>query len=361
MYIFLMSGLVCASTLAEKGVSVTVFESARGPGGRMSQRREKTEDGKELYFDHGASYFTVNDHSVHDLVDKWEAAGLVAEWKGPFGSFDVSSGKLIAELGNSLKRYVGVPGMNSICEYICSQPGVEAKFGVTVVKLQWGKKEGFWDLRDLHLASIGKFDAVVASDKYLAYPRFTVQNAFPPPLESAEISELVPKLQTVLASSCFAVMLAFSNPLTSIPVNGYTIVGSKVLSWAACDSRKPGRFKSGSECWVLHSTAEYANEIISKTGLEKPPSDDILTNVKNELFQEFQKTAPDIPSPFFMKVHRWGSALPTSILANNDKCLWIENKRLVVCGDFCVAPDVEGAILSGLAAASKLLQIRGSL
>lgn len=34
-----VSGAVCASSLAKNGVSVTIFESARGPGGRMSQRR----------------------------------------------------------------------------------------------------------------------------------------------------------------------------------------------------------------------------------------------------------------------------------------------------------------------------------
>jgi ribulose 1,5-bisphosphate synthetase/thiazole synthase len=34
-----ISGAVCASTLARNGVSVTIFDSGRGPGGRMSQRR----------------------------------------------------------------------------------------------------------------------------------------------------------------------------------------------------------------------------------------------------------------------------------------------------------------------------------
>lgn len=34
-----VSGAVCASALAKNGISVTLFESARGPGGRMSQRR----------------------------------------------------------------------------------------------------------------------------------------------------------------------------------------------------------------------------------------------------------------------------------------------------------------------------------
>lgn len=355
-----VSGAVCASSLAEKGIAVTVFESARGPGGRMSQRRERSEDGNELCFDHGAPCFTVKDPGVRDLVHKWQAAGLVAEWKGPFGTFDAASGQFISQLEDSAKRYVGVPGMNSICKAICSQPGVEAKFGVTVAKVEWSREGGIWDLRGLQGESIGHYDAVVASDKNLASSRFTAQTGLPPPLDSAELPELVQKMQTVLASSCFALMLAFSHPLTMISVNGYNVRGSKILSWASCDSRKPGRSNNGSECWVLHSTAEYANHIISQTGLKKP-SDDVLNMVRRDLFSEFQKTIPHMPSPFFMKAHRWGSALPTTISAKEDKCLWLDNKRFAVCGDFCVAPDVEGAILSGLAAASKLSQVHNSL
>nr|KJB06804.1 hypothetical protein B456_001G195300 [Gossypium raimondii] len=33
-----ISGSVCAATLARNGISVTLFDSAKGPGGRMSQR-----------------------------------------------------------------------------------------------------------------------------------------------------------------------------------------------------------------------------------------------------------------------------------------------------------------------------------
>ncbi|GJP31436.1 hypothetical protein CLOM_g12265 [Closterium sp. NIES-68] len=36
-----ISGLVAASILAERGAHVAVFDLGRGPGGRMSQRREK--------------------------------------------------------------------------------------------------------------------------------------------------------------------------------------------------------------------------------------------------------------------------------------------------------------------------------
>ncbi|KAK8261236.1 hypothetical protein V6Z12_D13G173500 [Gossypium hirsutum] len=90
-----ISGSVCAATLARNGISVTLFYSARGPGGRMSQRREISEDGRELLFDHGAPYFTVTNPDVLSVVTEWESRGLVAEWKSNFGSFDCFTNKIV--------------------------------------------------------------------------------------------------------------------------------------------------------------------------------------------------------------------------------------------------------------------------
>ncbi|XP_010258648.1 PREDICTED: uncharacterized protein LOC104598324 isoform X2 [Nelumbo nucifera] len=303
-----ISGAVCASVLARNGVSVTVFESGRGPGGRMSQRRETTEDGKELFFDHGAPFFNVSDNNVMNLVHEWEARGLVAEWKETFRSFDCISCKFVdTEKDGSGKKYVGVPGMNSICRAMCHEAGVEAKFGITVGRLEWLDDINSWSLISLDGQNLGHFDGVVASDKNAVSPRFTGVTRRPPPLDLSLFPELALKLQDVPVHSCFALMLAFSEPLTSIPVKGISFRNSEVLSWAFCDSSKPGR-SATSECWVLHSTAAYAKAVIRETGLQKP-SNEALTKVVEELFEEFQNTGLDIPQPFFMKAHRWRLAL----------------------------------------------------
>ncbi|XP_043690328.1 renalase isoform X2 [Telopea speciosissima] len=351
-----ISGAVCASALARNGVAVTVFESARGPGGRMSQRREISEDGTELFFDHGAPFFTVSDNDVMGLVHEWEARGLVAEWKEKFGSFDCISAKFVDfEKEGSCKKYVGVPGMNSICRAMCQEPGVDAKFGVTVGRLEWLEDKNSWLLTGLDGQSLGYFDGVVASDKNTVSPRFTHVTGRPPPLDVSLAPELAQKLKEVPVHPCFALMLAFSEPLSSVPVKGFSFKNSDVLSQALCDSSKPGRPQM-SECWVLHSTAEYAKGVISQTGLQKP-SNTTLTKVAEELFQEFRSSGLHLPDPFFVKAHRWGSAFPAAVIAAEQKCLWDGEKRLAICGDFCVGPNVEGAVLSGMRAAAKLLEM----
>ncbi|XP_054815292.1 uncharacterized protein LOC129315540 isoform X2 [Prosopis cineraria] len=326
-----ISGAVCASTLARNGVPVTLFESARGPGGRMSQRRENTEDGKELLFDHGAPFFSVSTSEALSLVHEWESRGLVSEWKEKFSSFDFCTGKFTdTEQEGSCMRYVGAPGMNSICKALCNENGVESKFGVSIGKIEWSDDDHLWSLMGLEGQILGQFKGIVASDKNIVSPRFTEVSGRLPPLDL----NLVPELST------------------EIPFKGFSVKNSNILRWAHCESSKPGR-STHSERWVLHSTAEYAEQIIAQTGLKKP-SDTTLKKVADELFQEFQSTGLNKSQPFFKKAHRWGSAFPAASIAPEGKCLWDRNKRLAICGDFCVSPNVEGAIASGLAAASKL-------
>ncbi|KAL8264221.1 hypothetical protein R6Q59_022351 [Mikania micrantha] len=346
-----ISGAVCASNLAKNGIAVSLFESARGPGGRMSRRREIAEDGRELYFDHGAPYFSATNTDVEEMIRVWESRGLVAEWKQNFGSFDFITKKFVNFDKEGLnKKYVGIPGMNTICRALCHEPGIESKFGVMVGTIEWLENKDLWSLKDKDGHDLGQFNGVVTSDKSTFSQRFTQVTGKPPPLDLNMIPGFADIIKDVAVRPCFALMVAFENPLSSIPLKGFSFENSEVLSWAFCESSKPGRSTS-SERWVLHSTEQYAENIITKSGLQKP-SNAALTEIAEELFQEFQRTGLDISQPFFKKAHRWGSAFPVTSTAKNEKCIWDGKKLLAICGDFCVSPNVEGAILSGFTAAS---------
>jgi hypothetical protein len=52
----------------------------------------------------------------------------------------------------------------------------------------------------------------------------------------------------------------------------------------------------------------------------------------------------------FAQVHRWGGAFPEAPLGA--PCLRADGAALAACGDFCLGGGVEGAALSGRAAAA---------
>ena len=55
---------------------------------------------------------------------------------------------------------------------------------------------------------------------------------------------------------------------------------------------------------MVHSTEEYANGIINQAGLGKP-SNELLNAVANDLLTGFHTVVPNLPSPSYMKAHRW--------------------------------------------------------
>ena len=93
-----ISGLMCARTLLDHGIDVTVFEKGRGVGGRMATRR--TDDG--LQFDHGAQYFTVRDERFERYVDSWLQDGIVATLGRPHLQSRQRSRRVEAEGNGSL-------------------------------------------------------------------------------------------------------------------------------------------------------------------------------------------------------------------------------------------------------------------
>jgi predicted NAD/FAD-dependent oxidoreductase len=68
------AGLSAARTLADRGLSVTVVDKARGVGGRIATRRL----GDGLPYDHGATLFEPVTGAFRRRLLAWEAEGLVA-------------------------------------------------------------------------------------------------------------------------------------------------------------------------------------------------------------------------------------------------------------------------------------------
>ncbi len=315
-----MSGLVCASTLAGKGYQVAVFEKSRGVGGRMSTRRA----GKSLQFDHGAQYFTVRDPRFLDCVTAWLRDGVAARWDGRIVSMKDG---VIKDEKSDTDRFVATPRMSAICQHLARGICVELETEVAPpvrIGNQWRLVSGSQEL--------GRFDIVIVSA---------------PPAQSCCLLEAAPeladKVRTVKMHGCWAMMLALSGP-SEVEFSGAFIQGSPI-SWIARDSDKPQRADKP-ETWVVHASSDWTDRHLDLT----------VEQVQHLLLNEFWKvTRIKSQSLQFHAAHRWLYALPPEPLA--ERCQFDDARQIGTCGDWCAGPRVEGAFLSGLAAAEHVLAV----
>ena len=313
-----ISGITCAKALAEQGLRVVIFEKSRGVGGRMATRR--TPEG--LRFDHGAQYFTVRDKKFACEVAEWERLGHAALWQGVIGT--LQSGTFEPK-ENTKRRYVGVPSMNSVCKHLAQ--GVDVRLSTRVQPPKFDGKQ--WRLQDESGDELGEFESLVVSA-----PAAQTSTLL------AEATKIRNAADSVKMNGCWALMLAFERPLP-LEFDG-AFVENSPLSWVSRNSSKPARETSGS--WVLHASADWSEKHI----------DDSPEQVMPKLVKAFWDATGIGPvDPAFCTAHRWRYAIPVKPLES--RCLEDCEKRAIACGDWCAGPRVEGAFLSGLAAAERLL------
>ena len=311
-----LAGLTCARVLQDHGLDVTLFDKGRAPGGRMSRRRAEP-----FAFDHGAQYFTVRDPVFRRYVESWREDGVVDVWQGrpvmlgPDGIQDV-------EMPD--ERYVGVPGMNAIAKHLAADLDVRA--GIEVSGLV--RDEGGWRIEASGLTEAVHVDLVV-----LAIP----------PVQATSLLSAAPdiagRLSDVEMSPCWAVMLGFDERL-DLPFDAAK-VSDGPIAWLARNSSKPMR--DGAESWVLHAEPGW-----TETNLEANAED-----VLPLLLASFRELTEISTAPTYAKAHRWRYALAHRPLG--DVCLFDQDLRLGVSGDWCLAGRVEAAFQSGAALAGRIL------
>ena len=314
-----ISGLICARTLGDHGLNVKLFEKSNGLGGRMATRR--TDHG--ISFDHGAQYFTVRDSRFQHSVDSWVHDGIVKSWNGRIVTLVEGS---IREDKSNTQRYVASPGMNGIGKHLATD--LDVNLQTTVAPLQRvGNK---WQLVSDDGRELGDFDVVAV--------------ATPAP-QAATLMQAVPQLasraERVVMRGCWCVMLSTTEPLR-LDFDG-AFISQSPLTWIARDSSKPNRAHD-CQTWVLHASPDWTESHIEAS------KDD----VERQLIQEFWRATGHVPTPLHMSMsHRWRYATPVQSLADN--CLFEPKMLIGACGDWCAGPRVEGAFLSGIALAGRIL------
>ena len=100
-----IAGSTIANLLSKK-YTVEIFDKARGPGGRSSNRRYK----KNLSFDHGVQYISPKNKLFKKFVLNLKKKNVLKIWGGNHIDLNLKS-------GNSSK-YIGKKGNNDIAKFL---------------------------------------------------------------------------------------------------------------------------------------------------------------------------------------------------------------------------------------------------
>lgn len=264
-------GLVLAQELSRLG-AVTVFEKARGVGGRMSTRYAGA-----FYFDHGAQCFTARTPAFQQFLEPFMQSGTVAQWHG--NVLNLQPGAPTSPRPWHEPHYVCAPNMNSLCKALAVSLNVRT--GTELAPLGEKRPDG-WHLYDHSGQPVGVYDWVIST----APPAQTLN------LMGSYIPETAP-LRTATLKACYALMLGFTTPSPREWIAAR--VSGSALKWVSVNSSKPGRSTDVS-CFVAHSHNDWAEEHVN----------DDMKAAEAFLLEEFERATGISPRHAeYVATHRW--------------------------------------------------------
>ncbi|MDZ7712655.1 MAG: FAD-dependent oxidoreductase [Rhodovibrio sp.] len=301
-----LSGLMCARTLADHGVPVTLFDKGRMPGGRTAAKR--LSDGR--FADHGAAKLEIGDPRLDAYRAAWHELGVLGDWHPD---------------GHDAVWQVACPTTRGLAQHLAEQ--LDVRQGTAVTELQR-------DSRGWLLATDGEaygpFDRVIVTA--------------PAPQAAKLIGPHAPGLADRARGADYrpimSALATFDRPL-DLAADLLLPEDDPVLEKAVRDSAKPGK-DPVADVWALHATHDWS----------EAHKDDAFDPIARALFDAFRAHHPDLPEPQQLIGHRWLYGQVTQPVGED--CLFDPDIGLGACGDWCLGPTAGDALLSGAAAAGRV-------
>lgn len=300
-----IAGLSCAETLRSAGHAPTLFEKARGIGGRMSTRRCPL-GAAEFSFDHGATHFTARSEAFKTLVLDWQARNLAAPWP--------SAG---------LHAWVGTPTMNAPLKDLARGQDIHFATPITAITRQGAT----WTVHS-EKQRFDPFGAVI-----LAIP--AEQAA---PFLSLHDFEMARAAMSVASRPVWSAMFVFPQRIGALPD---FLRGPSPIVNAVRNNARPGR--SEAEHWIVQADWSWSDKHLAEDS----------KTVSAALLAILQDIAGQVlPEPLLSNAQRWRFAQPSGSEIGH---LWNGAIGLGACGDWLTHGFVEHAWQSGSALGDAIL------
>ncbi len=313
---------MAATQLQAAGQAVLVLDKGRGVGGRLATRR--IGPGRA---DHGAQFFTVRDPQFAAYVAEWEAEGLVYVWSDGWS----------AE-ADGHPRYVVRNGMTALAKRLAQNLDVRTEVKVTAVSGWQGQTT----------AVSSGWQVVTENGRSYQSQALILTPPVPQSLALLDAGGVVldaadrSTLEAIRYAPCLCGLFWVAGEAT-LPYPG-AVQGDEndTLAWLA-DNRRKG-ISPEARLLTFHAGIPFSQRHY------EDPSELVLPLLAQELAPYLAVDATIREA----QLKRWRYARPQTLYS--ERCLPAAGlPRLVFAGDAFNGPRVEGAALSGLAAAAKLL------
>ncbi len=304
-------GLNAATVLQKKGQTAALLEKSRGVGGRMATRRIN-----DAVLDHGAQFFTARSEGFQQFVHSMMKESIVDVWCHGF------------ETEDRHPRYFCPGGMTALPKHLAN--GLDIHFSQRAIQIE--QVETYWR---------------VYTDQGMVYQssNLLITSPLPQSVELVDNSQLridetvMKPLRAIEYDPCIALLMTFDSK-TNIPPPGAIQVKGDPIAFVADNVQK--------KTSPVHSMTVHTSPQFSRANYT---NDD--QSIMSQLMGAIQHWLPGPPTE--IQVKRWKFSQPQQVL--NDRFAVIhQSPNLLLAGDaFCEA-RVEGAWLSGLHAATFLLE-----
>ena len=302
-----MAGLTAAAALTARGWAVGLLDKGRSPGGRMATRQIG-----ESRLDHGAQFFTVRDARFREAADRWERAGWVAPWFRDGGHV----------------RYRAVGGMNALAKHL-AEP-FDVRTGEKVVLVE--PVGGTWRV-------VTEAGESFCADALLLTPPAPQSIALLAACADQLPCEIDSTLKSIDFDPCFALLVTLDGP-GQVPPPGYIRPERGPVEWIADNTQKG--VSTGAAALTVHARADFSRQYL------EAPKEDVARLL-------LAAAGPWLGNQISAwQLHRWRYSRPVDT-CRQPMCLFSRQPAcLAIAGDALGGSRLEGAFLSGLAAAERI-------
>lgn len=331
-----IAGLLAATALVERDVTTVVLEEASSPGGRLATLTHRDAGPGTAVWDVGAQFLTCRDDRLRPFVEDWLAARVLTEWFRGLPPPDPPPGA-------DEPHYRGVGGMQGVADHLAR--GVDLRSSWTVERVE--VVQGAWRVtgRERVVGGAGPRGSPPDGPSRLHADALVLAVPVPVALDLLDAgSTTLPgpirtELDRIGYEPTLAVLATADGP-TLLPDPGAWHGDGDPVAWIADDLRKG---ISDVPAVTVHAGGGFSRAHLDDDG--DGWVDELLETAAGIVRRPLRPAA----------TRRWRYATPTPTHPERTVATTAPGAPLAFAGDAFAGPRVEGAALSGLAAADALV------